>query len=137
MLVTFSNDFAKSSIHKDAFKKTACDYVIRFNSEQNNLDHIVKNCFEFVKRLVAEYHEKDETISGRLILKANYHPVGKEEVVTYYHSSPYTETIDSAEDFYFTHMLLICARMEDFNRHGSNLLIKNVEEIHFHVNVLK
>ena len=136
LLIMFSNHFANSSIHKDSFKRTACDYVIRFHSEQNNLDDIVKNTYEFVKHLVYDYHKNDETVSGRLILKVNYHRVGKEKVVTYYHSSPHTEIINSAEDFYFTHMLLICNRMDDFNRHGSNLLVKNVEEIHFHVNVL-
>lgn len=132
----FSNNFATSSVHKDTFKKKACDYKICFKTEQNNIDNIVKNCFEFVRRIVSYYHEKDKTISGRLIAKVNYHRFNKEEVETYYHTSSTTEIIDSAEAFYFVHMLLICDRMNDFNRHGSNLLFKNVEEIHFHVNIL-
>ena len=44
-----------------------------------------------------------------------------------------TEVIDTASDFFYTHMLKIGERMESFNRNGSKLIIKNIEEIHIHI----
>ena len=132
----FSNDFATLTLYKDAFKKSICDYVIRFHSEEIDLEIITKQAFQVVKELVADYHNKDKTISGRLVALVNYFHIDKEEIVSYYHPSYRAEVIDNAETFYFDHMLKIGDRMENFNRHGSNFIIHNVKEIHVHITVL-
>ena len=132
----FSNDFATLTHYKDAFKKGLSDYVIRFHSEEIDLEIITKQTFQVVKELIADYHSKDKTISGRLVALVNYFHIDKEEVVSYYHPSYQAEVIDNAETFYFDHMLKICERMENFNHHGSNFIIHNVKEIHVHITVL-
>ena len=111
--------------------------MIRFHSEQDNLDVIVKHTFQVVKELVDYYHyEKGETTSGRLVALVKYFHIDKEEIVSYYHPSYQAEVIEEADNFYFHYMLKICERMENFNHQGSNFIMKNVQEIHFHISVI-
>ena len=136
MLIMFSNDFATLTHYKDSLKKKVTDYVIRFNSEQNDLQLIVNGTFQIVQDLIDDYHKNDKTIMGRLVAFVNYYHTENDQIVSYYHPSYKAEVIDEAETFYFTHMMKICKRMENFNSQGSNLLIKNVKEIHLHINVI-
>lgn len=130
----FSNDFATLTPYK-RFLNKAIDYVIRFHSEQIDMELIVEHTFEIVKLLVEKYHDEKKTISGRLVAFVNYFHIEKDEDVHYFHPSYQTEIIHDADTFFHKHMLKICERMDNFNRHGSNFIIKNVEEIHIHVNV--
>ena len=135
----FSNDFATLTLYKSAFHKRAVDYVIRFHSEQSDLEVIISQTFQIVKELIDYYHfEKGKTVSGRLVALVNYYHIHKDddEIVSYYHPSYKTEVIEEADNFYFNHMSKIGQRMENFSHDGSNLLIKNIQEIHFHINVI-
>jgi len=136
MLIMFSNDFATLTHYKDSLKKRVSDYVIRFHSEENDLQKVIEHSFEVVKQLINDYHQKDKVIMGRMVAFVNYFHIEKEQIITYYHPSYKTEVIDEADNFYFTHMLKIGERMQQFNREGSNLLLKNIEELHLHINVM-
>ncbi|MEL7307043.1 MAG: hypothetical protein AAGK05_03675 [Pseudomonadota bacterium] len=135
-LIMFSNDFATLTHYKSAFKKKLSDYVIHFHEEQIDFEIITNQTFDVVQALVEDYRNQGKIISGRLIALVNYFQIENEEIVPYYHASYQTERIDNVDDFYFTHMMKICDRMENFNHHGSNLIIKEVKEIHLHINVL-
>ena len=50
----------------------------------------------------------------------------EEEDVNYFHPSYKTEMIDDVETFFSRHMLKLGERMDNFNHHGSNLIIKNI-----------
>ena len=133
----FSNDFATLTHYKDALNRKVVDYVIRFHAEQDNLEVIVKQTFQVVKELIDYYHyEKGETVSGRLVALVKYFHIDKEEIVSYYHPSYQAEVIEEADNFYFDHMLKIGERMNNFNHQGSNLIMKNIQEIHFHITVI-
>lgn len=132
----FSDDFATLTHYKDSLNKRVSDYVIRFHSEQNDVEMVVKQTFDVVKQLVKHYHDQDKTITGRIVAMVNYFHTEKKEMVTYYHPSFQAEVIDRASDFYFAHMLRICERMDNFHHHGSNLMIHNIEEIHLHISLL-
>ena len=132
----FSNDFATLTLYKDALKKRLSDYVIRFHSDQYDMDIIVPQSFQIVKDLIEDYHSKEKTIAGRLVVLVHYFHIEKDETVYYYHPSYQAEVIEDAEKFYFDHMLKICERMDTFNHHGSNFIITNVQEIHVHLSVL-
>lgn len=136
ILIMFSNDFATLTHYKDSMKKKVSDFVIRFHSEESDLQRIIQHSFQVVKDLVNDYHNRGKTIMGRLVAFVKYYHVEKEEIVTNYHPSYKTEVIDEADNFYFSHMLKICERMEDFNQQGSNLIVKNIEEVHLHINVI-
>ena len=131
----FSNDFATLTQHKH-FRNRLVDYVIRFHSEQNDMDVVVEHTLDIMKSLVQKYHDDNKKISGRLIAFVKYFHIDKEEEVNYFHPSYKTEVIDDAETFFIRHMLKICERMDNFNHHGSYFIIKNIQEIHIHINVL-
>ena len=132
----FSNDFATLTTYKQ-FGNSAIDYVIRFHSEQNDLDIIAEHTLDIMKSLVQKYHNDNKRISGRLIAFVKYFHIEKEEEVEFFHPSLKTEVIDDAETFFNRHMLKICERMDNFNHHGSFFIIKNIQEIHIHINVFK
>ena len=131
----FSNDFATLTEYKSSFRKRLVDYVIRFHSEQNDIHVVIKRSFAIVKQLIEQYQREDKTIKGRMVALVNYVHTVKETSVSYYHPSFQCEIIDNAEDFFYTHMLKIVERMENLNHNGSNLLIKNIQEIHLHITV--
>ena len=131
----FSNEFATLTLYKSALKKNTCDYVIRFHSEQMDHEIVTRQSFQIVKDLVSEYLSKSKKISGRLVAFVQYFHIEKEETVNYFHSSYQSEVIQDAEMFYFRHMIKIGERMDNFNHHGSNFIIKNIKEIHVHINV--
>ena len=131
----FSDDFATLTEYKVSLRKRIVDYVIRFHSEQVDIHLVIKRSFNIVKQLVEKYQRKDKTIKGRLVALVNYVHTVNETSVSYYHPSFQTETIDDVDNFFYTHMLKIVERMENMNRHGSNLLIKNIQEIHLHITV--
>lgn len=130
----FSNDFATLTLYKH-FRNRVNDYVIRFHSEQKDIQVIVQHTFDIVKALCDMYHNDGKMISGRMIAYVTYFHIEKEEEVRYFHASYRTEKIDNIESFFTRHMQKICERMDDFNRQGSNLLIKCIPEIHIHINV--
>lgn len=132
----FSNDFATLSEYKVSFRKRNVDYVIRFHTEQTDIHLIIKRSFEIVKQLIEKYQREDKTIKGRMVALVNYVHTVTEKSVSYYHSSFQHEVIEDAVDFFSTHLLKIAERMENMNRHGSNLMIKNIQEIHIHITVI-
>lgn len=132
----FSNNFATLTEHKVSKRKTLTDYVIRFHSKQDDINVVMRHSFDIVKQLVEDYQRKDVTIKGRLVTLVNYVHTINENTVSYYHSSFQNEVIDNVEDFFYSHMLKIAERIENFSHHGSNLLIKNIEEIHLHITVI-
>ena len=131
----FSNDFATLTEYKVSFRKRIVDYVIRFHSEQTDIHLVIKRTFNIFKQLVEKYEHEDKTIKGRIVALVNYFHTVNETNVSYYHPSFHSEIIDDVDNFFCTHMLKIAERMENMNRHGSNLLIKNIQEIHLHITV--
>ena len=134
-LIMYSNNCASITHYKDSLKGKIKDYVLRFNDTETNVKDIIDKSFDLVQRLVNDFHSKDQTIKGRLVARVIYQHMETEKIVSYYHPSFKSEIIEDVETFFMTHMLKIGQRMDSFNRHGSNLLIKQIDEIHFHFNI--
>ena len=132
----FSKSHATLSHYRTSLKSHIVDYVIRFNDEENDIQQVVNKTSDIVQDLVKHYHVKGKTISARLVARVNYEHVETARNVTYYHPSYKAEVIDDATEFFITHMLKIGKRMDSFNHNGSNLIIKNIDEIHIHLNVM-
>ena len=129
----YFNDFATLTEYKVSKRKSVADYVIRFHSEQTDITAIVNLSFDIFKQLVEKYHRENKMIKGRLIALVNYVHLENENNVSYYHTSFQSEVINDAEKFFHAHMLKIAKRMDNMNHHGSNLMIKNIEEVHIHI----
>jgi len=132
----FSNSHATLSHYRTSLKAHIIDYVIRFNVDENDIQQVVNKTSDIVQELVKDYHVKNKAISARLVVRVNYENVETGHNVTYYHPSYKAEVIQDATEFFIKHMLKIGKRMDSFNRNGSNLSIKNIVEIHIHLNVL-
>lgn len=132
----FSNSHATLSHYRTSLKGRVIDYVIRFNFEESDIKLIVNKTLDIVQKLVEYYRSKDETISARLVARVTYEQLNSERVVSYYHPSYKAEVIEDATEFFITHMLKISERMDSFNQNGSNLVIKNIDEIHIHINTV-
>ena len=129
----FSNNEATLTLYKNSLRGVCKDYVIRFNEEQVSIEKIISISSDIVKQLIDSLQKEDKTFKGRLIACVSYLRIGNEEEVMYYHPSYRNEVIEDANEFYMTHMLKIAQRMDDFNKNGSKLLIKNISEIHLHI----
>ena len=135
-LAMYSNEEVTLTIYKESASGACRDYVLRFNREQNNIEEIISISSDVVKQLIDMYHEEDKRIKGRLVACVCYIRVNSdnaEDTVMYYHPSYRSEVIEDPQTFFITHMLKIAERMDNFNRNGSKLLIKNITEIHLHV----
>ena len=131
----FSNDFATLTEYRASTRKQLVDYVIRFHSQQIDIQQVIKHTFDIVKQLVEMYQHDDKTIKGRMVALVHYVNVVTEKSVSYFHSSCQSEIIDNVNDFFYTHMLKIAERMENMNQNGSNLMVENIQEIHLHISV--
>jgi len=128
-----SNNDTTLTLYKDSFRGVCKDYVIRFHNDQTSIENIIHISCDIVKQLVDQLHREDKTLKGRLVARVCYLRLGSEEEIMYYHPSYRNEIIEDATEFYMTHMLKIAQRMDDFNKNGSKLMIKNISEIHLHV----
>ena len=136
----FSHDNVTLTLYKTAMKKLVHDFVIRFDGEEKDLHQVIEKSYIVFNMLYDKYKSEGKVIWGRLVARVNYLRLNDADddddackMVTYFHPSYAAEVIDTASDFFYTHMLKIGERMESFNRNGSKLIIKNIEEIHIHI----
>ena len=132
----YSNGHVTLSLHKESFKGRVKDYVIRFYDEQYCPQAIANIAFSTVGDLIKDFHTRGVTVSGRLVACVQYVHIFNEDERTYYHPSYTSNIIGDVEDFFYTHMLKIGERMQDFNTYGSSLQIKSIKEIHLQITEL-
>ena len=126
---SFSNQFAYVCHHKTSIKEKVKDYVIKFNTVQQDIESIIPETFELIEQL---FHSLDaKKICARLIAKVNFihfnSLTDEQSLRTYYFPSYKSEQIEDVEDFFVRHMTKIASRLDSFNQNGSNLVIENVE----------
>lgn len=129
----FSNDEATLTLYKQALKGIIQDYVIKFHREQYRIEEIITIAFDIIKQLINELQLKSKVVKGRLVALVCYIRKEEDQEVKVYHPSYQCENIDDVETFFTSHMMKIADRIENFNHRGSNLLIKNIAEIHLHI----
>ena len=131
-VIMFSNATANLCFHKKSLKGKIQDYVISFNTEQQRIEDVIDNTLELIEKLIASCHS--EKVYGRLIAKVNFTHVNfqtnVEEIRAYHFPSFSSQLIENVKEFFISHMTKIASRLDTFNKHGSNLMIKNIEHIH-------
>ena len=97
ILIMFSNEFATLSLCNHALRKKVNNYVIRFHSEQIDLNVVMEKSFEIFKVLIDDYRKQSKMISARLIALVKYCHIENEENVTYYFPSYSSEIVYNHE----------------------------------------
>ena len=135
--MTFRNDCAYLTFHKQSFKGRIQDYQISFNEEQKDIKKIVPLTLSLLQQFVKSVEDKPP-LHARLVAKVNFihvNPMMNEVEERSYHFASYRmERVDDVEDFYQRHMQKITERLHTFNQNGSNLLMKNIAHIHIQCN---
>ena len=67
-----------------------------------------------------------------MVAKLHFYHFGENEVQDrYYHFGSYSsEQVNDPKEFFQRHMLKISQRLDEFNSHGSNLVLKTISHIH-------
>ena len=129
----FANKETTLCLYKQALHGICQDYVIKFNQEQNDIEGVIPLALDLVQEVVRNRQIEDKMVKGRLVAVVRYIREKDNDVVRTYHPSFQSETIYDVEEFFIRHMMKIAQRMEEFNNKGSNLCIKDIEEIHLHL----
>ena len=122
----FKNDCATLSFHKQSLRGTVADYVITCHEHQVDMGCLIANTYELFMKLMAHYNDA----KVRLVAKVIFKHIPTEELRAYHFGSYAAEYVDDPQDFFERHMMKISHRMDDFNDHGSNLMIYNISHIH-------
>ena len=105
------------------------DYVISCHKYEVDVACVIAITHDLFMDLMEKY--KNEKV--RLIAKVNYDHIVLEEIRSYHFASYASEIVHDPKEFFERHMLKISQRMDEFNHHGSNLLIRNISHIHIQI----
>lgn len=124
--------------HKESFRGRVKDFQISFNEEQKDIDSAIQVSLELFRQLINSFQNANVLV--RFIAKVNFfhvNPLTNEVTERSYHfCSDKTESVYDVDEFYQRHMRKIVQRLDNFNVHGSNLLIKNIAHIHVQCTII-
>ena len=124
---TISNEIGNLCFYQSSIKGRVQDFIISFNQPEIEIEKIVTNTLDLVKRLFEKF--KDKIIKARLVANVRFIN-SKDEIYNHHFPSYQMETVWDVEEFFENHMLKIASRLDNFNAKCSNLLIDSVEHIH-------
>ena len=134
----FHNDDAFLKLHKESYRGKSQDFIVHFNEEQMDIQHVLMITSELFKQLITSF--KDKKISARLVAKVRFIHVNNttdEQSERFYHFPSYSsEVVNDADDFFHRHMTKIASRLDSFHVNGSHLMIKNVAHLHIVLTVI-
>ena len=128
--INFLNAHATLYHWKNSLKGAVVDFVICFTREEHDVSNIVQVAKELVKHLLTSYCEDGKRVKGTLVARVRYISIKTLDVIVYHHTSAPCEEITDPEEFFQRHMLRIGGRLDNFNRHGSSLLLQSIEAVH-------
>ena len=120
----FVNDFGTLRSHRKSFKGRVEDFVITYCKEEVNVGGIIDGAYQLFHELMTSCNDK--VVKARLVAKVDYEHVLSSESRSYHFASLPAEVVDDPRDFFERHMNKISERLEDFNEHGSNLVIRRI-----------
>ena len=130
-IMSFSNDCGTLSFHKESLKGRLQDYVIEFHKDEMEINLMIDDTYDLFFKLMEKF--KDKIVHARLVAKMHFQHFGKEDKVDdrFYHFGSFSsEVVNDPRDFFERHMMKISQRLDDFNAHGSNLVLKTISHIH-------
>ena len=78
----------------------------------------------------------DKVVMARLVMKIHFQHFGEEIEDRFYHFGSYSsEVVIDPDEFFTRHIYKIVQRLDQFNYHGSNLVIKAISHIHIQLTI--
>ena len=132
-MCSFSNDCGTLQFHQQSLKGKMQDYVITFHKEEMEIKSVSTDTYVLFHLLMETF--KDKLVRARLVAKVLFEHLGSEEVRHYHFGSYSTEVVKDDKEFFMRHMLKISQRLDEFNSHGSNLMMKAISHIHIQLTI--
>lgn len=133
----FCNDRCKLKFHKASVRGHVQDYILTFKDNEIAIEEVIDDAFDLFNELMEIFENKN--VKVRLIAKIEFIVIkdGKEIEVRHYHFTSYpAEYVEDRKEFFERHMLKIASRLSEFNKRGSNLVMKRICDCHIAVNIL-
>ena len=135
-LAPISNDCGTLCLHKQSTTGKLQDYVITFHKEERDIELVIGQTKDLFLKLIQTFEKK--VIMARLVMKIHFQHVNEEVEDRFFHFGSYsTEVVHDPDEFFTRHMYKIAQRLDEFNHHGSNLVIKAISHIHIQLTLLK
>jgi len=139
--MSYVNEFASLTHHKDSKRGKIIDFVIRFHEKQQDIELIVVQAFQVFDQLMQHYFTEGKSVKARLIAKVRYkhfnpHHEREESSRIYFFPSYQSDVVEDTEEFFTFHLMKIASRMDNFHTNGSNLVLDYIENIHVEVSIL-
>ena len=122
----FKNNCATLSFHKHSLRGRVADCVITCHEFEFDIPCVIGHTYDLFMKLMEHYNDA----KVRLVAKVYFHHLPSQELRSYHFGSYASELVDDPKDVFERHMMKIAHRMDDFNEHGSNLLISSISHIH-------
>lgn len=131
------NDRCKLEFYKESVRGHVRDYIISFNDNETSIEEVIEDSYDLFKKLMETF--KNKLVKVRLIAKIEFAAIkdGKEMEIRHYHFTSYqAEYVEDCEEFFKRHMLKIASRLSEFNKNGSNLVMKRICDCHIALTIV-
>lgn len=131
------NNRCKLTFHRQSMRGFIQDFIITFNDIETSIEEVIEDTYDLFNKLMDKF--KDKAVKARLIATIEFASVrdGEEiELRTYHFTSYQAEYVtDDRKEFFKRHILKIASRLTDFNKNGSNLIMKRISACHVAISV--
>ena len=123
-IMEFVNDFGTLRFHRKSLKGKVEDFVFTYCKKEGDIGVILHDSYQLFQELMKMYDDK--IVKARLVAKVDFEHILSSETRTYHFASLPAEVVIDPRDFFEKHMNKISERLDNFNEHGSNLVIKSI-----------
>ena len=110
--------------HRKSLKGAVEDFMFTTCKEEVDVSIVIDAAYQAFEKLMEKYDDK--IVKVRLVAKVDFEHILSSECRSYYIGSFPSEVVEDSRDLFERHMLKISERLDDFNEHGSNLVIKKI-----------
>lgn len=133
---TITNDCGTLSFHRQSLKGKVQDYVISFHKEEYDIQLLIGHTKGLFFELIEKFEE--HVVLARLVMKIHFQHIGEEIQDRFFHFGSFaSENVIDPDEFFTRHMYKIAQRLDEFNYHGSNLVIKAIPHIHIQLTIMQ
>ena len=130
--ISFETECGKLCFHAQSLHGRVQDYIITFHDFVGDIGLVCGRSLDLFRRLIE--HFQDFTIKARLIAQVRFirfdEGLEPAEKVDYHFTSYSQEEVVEAKEFFHRHMNKIVSRLDEFNIHGSRLVIDYIPRLH-------